>query len=153
MKKILIFGGIIIALFAALTAVTQMEKKNASTSQSQKLNNTTSSPADDSDYYTNKISLSDLQKNLKEKKEETVYFYQTSCVHCQKLSPIVVPMAKDLNVDMKVMDIEKLDAPWDEYKITGTPTIIHFKDGKEVSRISGEQPKDKLKEWLEQTKK
>ncbi|MDM5237740.1 thioredoxin family protein [Bacillus cereus] len=153
MKKILIFGGIIIALFAALTAVTQMEKKNAPTSQSQKLNNTTSSPADGPDYYTNKISLSDLQKNLKEKKEETVYFYQTSCVHCQKLSPIVVPMAKDLNVDMKVMDIEKLDAPWDEYKITGTPTIIHFKDGKEVSRISGEQPKDKLKEWLEKTKK
>ena len=50
-------------------------------------------------------------------------------------------MAKDLNVDMKVMDIEKLDAPWDEYKIQGTPTIIHFKDGKEVSRISGEQPR------------
>ena len=69
-----------------------------------------------------------------------------------KLSPVLVPMAKDLNVDMKVMDIEKLDAPWDEYKIQGTPTIIHFKDGKEVSRISGEQPKDKLKEWLEQTK-
>ncbi|MBE5108455.1 thioredoxin family protein [Bacillus thuringiensis] len=151
MKKMLIFGGIIIALFAAIFAVTQMEEKNASTSQ--KLNNTTSSQTDGPDYYTNKISLSDLQKNLAEKKEETVYFYQTSCVHCQKLSPIVVPMAKDLNVDMKVMDIEKLDAPWDEYKITGTPTIIHFKDGKEVSRISGEQPKDKLKEWLEQTKK
>ncbi|MED2185021.1 thioredoxin family protein [Bacillus wiedmannii] len=150
MKKMLIFGGIIIALFAAIFAVTQMEEKNAT---SQKIDNTTDSETNGPDYYTNKISLSDLQKNLKEKKEETVYFYQTSCVHCQKLSPVVVPMAKDLNVDMKVMDIEKLDAPWDEYKIKGTPTIIHFKDGKEVSRISGEQPKDKLKEWLEQTKK
>ncbi|WP_002150463.1 thioredoxin family protein [Bacillus cereus] len=150
MKKMLIFGGIIIALFAAIFAVTQMEEKSASTSQ--KLNNTTSQTSGP-DYYTNKISLSDLQKNLEEKKEQTVYFYQTSCVHCQKLSPILVPMAKDLNVDMKVMDIEKLDAPWDEYKIKGTPTIIHFKDGKEVSRISGEQPEDKLKEWLEQTKK
>ncbi|UYX53263.1 thioredoxin family protein [Bacillus thuringiensis] len=150
MKKMLIFSGIIIALFAAIFAVTQMEEKSASTSQ--KIDNATSQP-DGPDYYTNKISLSDLQKNLKEKKEQTVYFYQTSCVHCQKLSPIVVPMAKDLNVDMKVMDIEKLDAPWDEYKIKGTPTIIHFKDGKEVSRISGEQSKDKLKEWLEQTKK
>lgn len=151
MKKMLIFGGIIIALFAAIFAVTQMEEKNASTSQ--KIDNATGSQTDGSDYYTNKISLSDLQKNLKEKKEETVYFYQTSCVHCQKLSPVVVPMAKDLNIDMQVMDIEKLDAPWDEYKIQGTPTIIHFKDGKEVSRISGEQSKDKLKEWLEQTKK
>ncbi|AZQ48995.1 thioredoxin family protein [Bacillus sp. GX] len=150
MKKMLIFGGIIIALFAAIFAVTQMEEKNAT---SQKIDNATGSTTNGPDYYTNKISFSDLQKNLKEKKEETVYFYQTSCVHCQKLSPVVVPMAKDLNVDMKVMDIEKIDAPWDEYKIKGTPTIIHFKDGKEVSRISGEQPKDKLKEWLEQTKK
>ncbi|HHT7239182.1 MULTISPECIES: thioredoxin family protein [Bacillus] len=139
MKKMLIFGGIIIILFAAIFAVTQMEKKSASTNEK--------------DYYSNKISLENLNKNLEDKKEQTVYFYQTSCVHCQKLSPIVVPMAKDLNVDMKVMDIEKLDAPWDEYKITGTPTIIHFKDGKEVSRISGEQPKEKFKEWFEQTKK
>ncbi|PGX94763.1 thioredoxin family protein [Bacillus thuringiensis] len=152
MKKMLIFGGIIIALFAAIFAVTQMEEKTT-TSQKMEVGSATGSQTDGPDYYTNKISLSDLQKNLKEKKEETVYFYQTSCVHCQKLSPVVVPMAKDLNVDMKVMDIEKLDAPWDEYKIQGTPTIIHFKDGKEVSRISGEQPKDKLKEWLEQTKK
>ncbi|WP_368905039.1 thioredoxin family protein [Bacillus wiedmannii] len=139
MKKMLIFGGIIIVLFAAIFAVTQMEKKNAST--------------DEKGYYSNKISLEDLNKNIEDKKEQTIYFYQTSCVHCQKISPIVVPLAKDLNVDMKVIDIENLNEPWDKYNIQGTPTIIHFKDGKEVSRISGEQSKEKFKEWLEQTKK
>ncbi|HDR7764218.1 MULTISPECIES: thioredoxin family protein [Bacillus cereus group] len=139
MKKMLIFGGIIIVLFAAIFAVTQMEKKNAST--------------DEKGYYSNKISLEDLNKNIEDKKEQTIYFYQTSCVHCQKVSPIVVPLAKDLNVDMKVIDIENLNEPWDKYNIKGTPTIIHFKDGKEVSRISGEQSKDKFKEWFEQTKK
>ena len=135
MKKMLIFGGIIIVLFAAIFAVTQMEKKNAST--------------DEKGYYSNKISLEDLNKNIEDKKEQTIYFYQTSCVHCQKVSPIVVPLAKDLNVDMKVIDIENLNEPWDKYNIQGTPTIIHFKDGKEVSRISGEQSKDKFKEWFE----
>ncbi|EEL47150.1 Thioredoxin [Bacillus cereus Rock3-42] len=139
MKKMLIFGGIIIVLFAAIFAVTQMEKKNAST--------------DEKGYYSNKISLEDLNKNIEDKKEQTIYFYQTSCVHCQKVSPIVVPLAKDLNVDMKVIDIENLNEPWDKYNIQGTPTIIHFKDGKEISRISGEQSKDKFKEWFEQTKK
>ncbi|WP_263701754.1 thioredoxin family protein [Bacillus thuringiensis] len=139
MKKMLIFGGIIIVLLAAIFAVTQMEKKNAST--------------DEKGYYSNKISLEDLNKNIEDKKEQTIYFYQTSCVHCQKISPIVVPLAKDLNVDMKVIDIENLNEPWDKYNIQGTPTIIHFKDGKEVSRISGEQSKDKFKEWFEQTKK
>ncbi len=120
-------------------AVAQMEKKNASTNEK--------------DYYSNKISLEDLNKNIEDKKEQTIYFYQTSCVHCQKVSPIVVPLAKDLNVDMKVIDIENLNEPWDKYNIQGTPTIIHFKDGKEVSRISGEQSKEKFKEWFEQTKK
>ena len=139
MKKILIFGGIIIVLFAAMFAVAQMEKKNAST--------------DEKGYYSNKISLEDLNKSIEDKKEQTIYFYQTSCVHCQKVSPIVVPLAKDLNVDMKVIDIENLNEPWDKYNIQGTPTIIHFKDGKEVSRISGEQSKEKFKEWFEQTKK
>ncbi|NIA59407.1 thioredoxin family protein [Bacillus pacificus] len=119
-------------------AVAQMEKKNASTNEK--------------DYYSNKISLEDLNKNIEDKKEQTIYFYQTSCVHCQKVSPIVVPLAKDLNVDMKVIDIENLNEPWDKYNIQGTPTIIHFKDGKEVSRISGEQSKEKFKEWFEQTK-
>lgn len=139
MKKMLIFGGIIIVLFAAIFAVTQMEKKSAST--------------DEKGYYSNKISLEDLNKNIEDKKEQTIYFYQTSCVHCQKVSPTVVPLAKDLNVDMKVIDIENLNEPWDKYNIQGTPTIIHFKDGKEVSRISGEQSKDKFKDWFEQTKK
>ncbi|CAM4107268.1 thioredoxin family protein [Bacillus paramycoides] len=150
MKKMLIFGGIIIVLFAAIYGVTQMEEKNASTSQ--KLNNNSTSQTNGTDYYANKIALPDLQKNLEEKKEQTVYFYQTSCVHCQKISPIVVPLAKDLNIDMKVMDIEKLDAPWDDYKIQGTPTIIHFKDGKEVSRVSGEQSKEAFTKWFEKTK-
>ncbi|MEB9681436.1 thiol reductase thioredoxin [Bacillus thuringiensis serovar pingluonsis] len=139
MKKMLIFGGIIIVLFAAIFAVTKMEKKSAST--------------DEKGYYSNKISLEDLNKNIEDKKEQTIYFYQTSCVHCQKVSPIVVPLAKDLNVDMKVIDIENLNEPWDKYNIQGTPTIIHFKDSKEVSRISGEQSKEKFKEWFEQTKK
>ena len=135
----LIFGGIIIVLFAAIFAVTQMEKKNAST--------------DEKGYYSNKISLEDLNKNIEDKKNKRFTSIKPLCVHCQKVSPIVVPLAKDLNVDMKVIDIENLNEPWDKYNIQGTPTIIHFKDGKEVSRISGEQSKDKFKEWFEQTKK
>ncbi len=70
MKKILIFGGIIIVLFAAMFAVAQMEKKNASTNEK--------------DYYSNKISLEDLNKNIEDKKRTNDLFYQTSCVHCQK---------------------------------------------------------------------
>ncbi|MGG0186942.1 thioredoxin family protein [Bacillus rhizoplanae] len=132
MKKMFLFGGIVVVLLIAIFAVTKVEQKQENKT----------------DYYTNKISLEDLQKNVKEKKDQTIYFYQTNCVHCQKVSPTIVPMAKDMNIDMKVIDLEKYPTGWDEFKITGTPTIIHFKEGKEVSRIEGEQPKDKFKEWF-----
>ncbi|ENQ3077546.1 thioredoxin family protein [Bacillus cereus] len=138
MKKMFLFGGIVIALLIAIFAVSNMETKEETKT----------------DYYTNKISPEDIRKNIQEKKEQTIYFYKTSCGHCQKVSPIIVPMAKDMNIDMKVIDLENApEAVWDEFKITGTPSIVHFKDGKEVSRIEGEQPKDKFKKWFTENKK
>ncbi|MDP7981370.1 thioredoxin family protein [Bacillus sp. WLY-B-L8] len=138
MKKMFLFGGIVIALLIAIFAVSNMETKEETKT----------------DYYTNKISLDDLRKNIQEKKDQTIYFYQTSCPHCHKVSPIIVPMAKDMNIDMKVIDLEnEPNAVWDEFKITGTPVIVHFKEGKEVSRIEGEQPKDKFKKWFTENKK
>lgn len=135
MKKMLIFGGIIIVLFAAIFAVTKMESNK------------------EKSYYINKISSDEIRKNNEEKKEQTVYFYQTGCVHCEKVTPIVVPMTKDMNIDMKVIDILNDNPTWDEYKIEGTPTIIHFKDGKEVSRIHGEESKEDFEKWFKENKK
>lgn len=135
MKKMLIFGGIIIVLFAAIFAVTKMESNK------------------EKGYYTNKISSDEIRKNNEEKKEQTIYFYQTGCVHCEKVTPVVVPMTKDMNIDMKVIDILNDNPTWDEYKIEGTPTIIHFKDGKEVSRIHGEQSKEDFEKWFKENKK
>ncbi|MEY8350055.1 thioredoxin family protein [Bacillus cereus] len=135
MKKMLIFGGIIIVLFAAIFAVTKMESNK------------------EKSYYTNKISSDEIRKNNEEKKEQTIYFYQTGCVHCEKVTPVVVPMTKDMNIDMKVIDILNDNPTWDEYKIKGTPTIIHFKDGKEVSRIHGEQSKEDFEKWFKENKK
>ncbi|MBC6974970.1 thioredoxin family protein [Bacillus sp. Xin] len=135
MKKMLIFGGIIIVLFAAIFAVTKMESNK------------------EKSYYTNKISSDEIRKNNEEKKEQTIYFYQTGCVHCEKVTPVVVPMTKDMNIDMKVIDILNDNPTWDEYKIKGTPTIIHFKDGKEVSRIHGEQSKEDFEKWFKENTK
>ncbi|MEK4677604.1 thiol reductase thioredoxin [Bacillus cereus] len=104
------------------------------------------------DYYSNTISFSDLRKNIGDKKEQIVYFYQTSCIHCKKVSPIIVPLAKKLGIDMKVINIENVDSVWDEYNIVGTPTIIHFKDGKEKGRISGENSSREFKKWFAQIK-
>ncbi|MEK4418385.1 thioredoxin family protein [Bacillus sp. FSL K6-0268] len=134
MKKKLMFISIIIFLFTAIFIEKKPER------------------AAEKDYYSNTISFTDLRKNIGDKKEQVVYFYQTSCIHCKKVSPIIVPLAKKLGVDMKVINIENIDSIWDEYKIVGTPTIIHFKDGKEKGRISGENSSREFRKWFEQIK-
>lgn len=143
MKKMFLFGGIVILLFAAIFIVTNMGEKQSTTEEQQ----------DTTDYYTNTISLDDLRTNLKEGQDQTIYFYQTHCVHCQKVSPIIVPMAEDMGIDMKVMDLEKEPDAWDEFNIKGTPTIIRYEGGKEVSRIDGEQSKDTFEQWFTENHK
>lgn len=69
MKKMLIFGGIIIALFVAIFAVTQMEEKNAT---SQKIDNPTESKTNGPDYYTNKISFRSSKELKREKRRNSI---------------------------------------------------------------------------------
>lgn len=148
MKKMLIFAAILIVLFGAIALVNQSEttegvSDNQLSSEEQKKQES---------YYTNKISSDELGKQLDAKTDATVYFYQTSCTHCMKVSPIVVPLAKELGVDMKVLDLQTDQNGWDAFHIEGTPTIVRYKEGKEVSRIVGEQSEDAFKKWFESTK-
>ncbi|MFX3622963.1 MAG: thioredoxin family protein [Ectobacillus sp.] len=127
MKKMLIFAAILAVIFSAIAFIGKSEKK---------------------DYYTNAISLDELQQSLQDKKDMTIYFYQPTCTYCQKVSPIIVPMAKDMDIDMKVLDLQKYSTGWDEFKIEGTPTVVRYKDGKEVDRIVGEHTEKEFKEWF-----
>ncbi|UOB98936.1 thioredoxin (plasmid) [Bacillus wiedmannii] len=131
MKKILVFSGIIILCLTAIFFLTNKEKPNEVT----KTNET--NETNETNYYTNSISIGDLQRNIKDKKDQTIYFYQTNCKHCKKASPIIVPLAEKMNIDMKVIDLQKYPSLWDEFKIEGTPTVVHFKNGEEISRVSG----------------
>ncbi|QWH63963.1 thioredoxin family protein (plasmid) [Bacillus mycoides] len=136
MKKIFIFVLFVILIFGAIFLVTNQNKEEVSAK----------------DYYKNAISQKQLQQDILDKKEKFIYYYQTSCPHCAKVSPIVIPMAKKMNIDMQVMNLEEYQQGWEKFKISGTPTIIHFKGGKEANRIEGEQPEENFKSWFEKNK-
>jgi len=132
MKKVLIFLGIIIVLFAAIAFLNNAKENDAK------------------DYYKNSVTPDELQSELKHSGTATVYFYSPECIHCQKTTPIVVPLAEDLNIDLQIYDVLQYEQGWDDYKIEGTPTIIHFENGKEVARIYGEKKKDEFQDWFEE---
>jgi thioredoxin 1 len=126
LKKVLIFGGIIVVIFVAIAFLTKMANP---------------------DYYKNAITPEQLEEDLASGESQTVYFYSPTCSHCQAASPIVFPMAEELGFELKPYNVD--EHPSTQYKITSTPTIIHFEDGKEVSRIEGNVGEEKFKEFFE----
>ncbi|MEH7219483.1 thioredoxin family protein [Bacillus toyonensis] len=141
MKKMLIFIIAIISIFALVILLTNKETQNEKTTSTEQVN-----------YYKNQITPEQLQEDLSNHKEKIVYFYKTTCPHCLKISPIVVPMAENMEINMQVLNLEEYKQGWDMFQIKGTPTIISYKDGKEVNRILGEQSLQTFQTWFKNNK-
>ncbi|TKI86515.1 thioredoxin family protein [Bacillus mycoides] len=140
MKKMIIFASICLLLFITFLIITNKE------------NNTSSKAVTKNDYYKNKITIDQLENDISNNKEKVIYFYQTTCFHCKLVSPIIVPMAEDMNINMQVIDLETYKEGWDKFKITGTPTVVHYKKGKEIDRIEGEQEETTFRKWFKKQK-
>ncbi|PFK04110.1 thioredoxin family protein [Bacillus cereus] len=141
MKKMLIFIIAIVSIFALVIILTNKETKNEKTTGTEQVN-----------YYKNQITPEQLQEDLSNHKEKIVYFYKTTCPHCLRISPIVVPMAENMKINMQVLNLEEYKQGWGMFQIKGTPTIISYKDGKEVNRILGEQSLQTFQTWFKNNK-
>ncbi|HFT2187931.1 TPA: thioredoxin family protein [Bacillus cereus] len=137
MKKIIVFILITISILILIFLTTTKKDSKENTTN----------------YYQNEIKTNELQNDILKQDEKFIYFYQTNCHYCKKTSPIVVPMTKKLNINMEVLNLEKEPNGWNQFKIEGTPTIIHYKNGKEIDRIEGEYKEEEFKEWFNKNKK
>ncbi len=78
-------------------------------------------------------------------------FYTTWCGPCKQLSPIVEELAGDYAGRLKVVKVDAGEAVETAGRlgVTSVPTLILFKDGKEVERRTGAAPKRGLVSWLD----
>ncbi|HHY74831.1 MAG TPA: thioredoxin family protein [Bacillus bacterium] len=154
MKKIIIFGTIIIGIFVLLGIFTSMENKQKAIVNPY--NKETLHPATieqlKDPIYENIILPDELTKLLDDKGSAFIYFYSPTCSHCKTTSPVVVPMAKELGINLQLFNLLEFDDGWDTYKIEGTPTIVHFENGEEVSRIEGGVEAEQFREWFNENK-
>ncbi|PFG02748.1 thioredoxin family protein [Bacillus sp. es.036] len=154
MKKAIIFLGIIIVLFGALAFVTNLsnsEKAEGNPYGKDSLDPATIDQLDDP-LYQNQILPDELEKKLSNEDDAFVYFYSPTCIHCKNTSPILVPLAEDMDIDLKKYNVLEFEQGWNDYQIESTPTLVRFKDGKEVDRIVGTQTEETFKQWIEQNK-
>ncbi len=78
-------------------------------------------------------------------------FWAPWCGPCRMVGPIVEELAKDYDgrAVMAKMNTDENAATPANFGIMGIPTLILFKDGKEVERIVGARPKKVLADMLE----
>ncbi len=80
-----------------------------------------------------------------------VDFWAEWCQPCKAIAPIVEQIAFEKADVLKVGKLDA-DAHYDlitQYGIRGIPTLILFKNGKDVHRITGFKPKDKILSEIE----
>lgn len=153
MKKALVFLFIVLSLFVILGFVSKMNNDKASKESTlyggKSLHPETVAQLKDPNYQN--IILPDaFESKLKNHKDVTIYFYSPTCPHCKESTPIVVPLAKKMGVNLVMFNVLEFDSAWDDYHIDGTPTIRQYKDGKQVSEITGVHTKEEYSAWFEQ---
>ncbi|NER17331.1 thioredoxin [Spongiivirga citrea] len=90
-----------------------------------------------------KSSFSDI---LKSAPTVLVDFYADWCGPCKSLAPILKQVKDELGDDIKIVkiDVDKNQPLAATYQVQGVPTLILYKDGKQVWRQSGVIPKHQL---------
>jgi thioredoxin 1 len=80
-----------------------------------------------------------------------VDFFADWCGPCKSLSPIVEELARDFAGRVKIgkVDVDHAVEVPTRYGIHAVPTLILFKDGKEIEKITGYKPKADLRKRIE----
>ncbi len=79
-----------------------------------------------------------------------VDFYADWCGPCRMIAPIVEELATEMQGQANIakVDIENSQKTTSSFNVTSIPTLILFKDGKEVKRIVGVRGKEDLKKLI-----
>jgi|HigsolmetaAR203D_1030402.scaffolds.fasta_scaffold00656_23 Thiol-disulfide isomerase and thioredoxins len=147
MKKLALYLSIIVALFAVLYLINYLSEqqtyakyeepaKRLYNTTPDKLSKPTREQLTDENYQ--KIILPEqLDEKLKNGEDLIVYMFSPVCQYCRETTPILNEIAKETGVDYWQLNVYEFTEQFDKYRLTGTPTLIAFKNGEEVERISG----------------
>lgn len=88
---------------------------------------------------------------MSQDKPVLVDFFAEWCGPCRMLAPVLDKLSTEYAAKSKIVkvDIDEEVNLAQEFKVQSIPTLILFKDGKEVERVVGFQSEDALKQLLD----
>jgi len=131
MQTVFIVIGIIVVAFVLLNIYARIKMKN------------TPQVVDHKDILT--LSEKNFQQQTKGK-VVLVDFWAAWCAPCRMMAPVLNDVADGLSDNQKVgkINIEQQQSLANQFKVRSIPTLILFKNGKEVKRFVGIKQKDFL---------
>jgi thioredoxin 1 len=77
-------------------------------------------------------------------------FWAPWCGPCKMLTPIIDQLSQEMQGKVKVVKMNIDDNPEtpSSFGVRSIPTLMMFKDGKQVSSKVGAHPKNKIEEWI-----
>ncbi|MCM3389452.1 thioredoxin family protein [Ureibacillus chungkukjangi] len=156
MKKLGILGAVVVVLFAAIIILTNLANQDKLKDNPYDTDSLDQATIDllDNENYQNIILPEELEEKIDSGEPVVAYMFSPTCIHCQAMTPALMPIADEVDVHIDQYNLLEYDQGWNQYNIESTPTLIYFKDGKEVNRIIGDYSKnpDVIYDFLEQTK-
>ena len=152
MKKLLIIGGVIIAIFVLIIVLSNKAdetKLKDNPYGTDKLEQSTVNLIGN-ENYNNIILPDELAKKIKDGESVTAYFFSPVCSYCLEMTPVLMPIAKDMDVTVHQYNLLEFESEAAPYGIQSTPTLVQFKDGKEVGRIVGAHPAENIRAFFDE---
>lgn len=100
--------------------------------------------------FTSKTMKSSFSQIINSETPVLVDFYADWCGPCKTLAPILKNLKEELGDAVKIVkiDVDKNQPLAVQYQVRGVPTMILFKNGKQVWRQSGVLQKEALKQVI-----
>ncbi len=92
---------------------------------------------------------------INSKSPALVDFWASWCYPCKMIAPILEEIAKDYSGKIKVakLDVDENMSSATRFNVMNIPTLILFKDGKEIARIIGVTPKEDIARKIDEVLK
>ncbi|RNF39442.1 thioredoxin family protein [Planococcus salinus] len=152
MKKMMIIGLAVLVIFGLIVFLTNQandEKMADNPYDKENLEQPTIDLLDDENYQN--IAVPDeVNEQIESGEPTTVYFFSPTCQYCQQTTPVLMPVAEDMDVEVLQYNLLEYEQGWQDYFIEATPTLVHYEDGEEVARWVGAQPKENIEEFFNQ---
>jgi len=99
------------------------------------------------------LNIQNFEKEvINSDKPVLVDFYADWCGPCKMLSPIVEQIGEEYEGKAKIakLNVDESGPIASRYRVMGVPSLIFFKNGKEIKRMVGVQPKGQITAILDQ---